>query len=303
MRPRDLLDLLLLGAIWGGAFPMLRVAAPAFGPVALITVRLGVAAVLLGFMLRSLADVRANAGRLFALGLLNSAIPFTLFAFATLHVTAGLAALLNATVPIFGAILTYFVLGERLSAGRVLGIALAFAGIASIVWESTATRSNAGLWGVASGLTASALYATAAIYTRHRLSHLDVRTLSAGSVCGATLAILPFGLLAWPAVPPSTTAWLAAIALGTLCSAVAYLLYFRLLRNVGPARAVTVTFLIPVFGILWGAVFLHEPVTGGLLLRCVLVLLGTALATGALTTDSLFRAQAALRGSTRDRSS
>jgi drug/metabolite transporter (DMT)-like permease len=155
---------------------MLRVASPAFGPVALITVRLGVAAVLLGFMLRSFSDVRANAGRLFALGLLNSAIPFTLFAFATLHVTAGLAALLNATVPIFGAILTYFVLGERLSAGRVLGIALAFAGIASIVWGSAATRSNAGLWGVAAGLTGSALYATAAIYTRRRLSHLDVRT-------------------------------------------------------------------------------------------------------------------------------
>jgi drug/metabolite transporter (DMT)-like permease len=160
-----------------------------------------------------------------------------------------------------------------------------------------------GLWGVAAGLTASALYATAAIYTRRRLSHLDVRTLSAGSVCGATLAILPFGVLAWPAVPPSTTAWLAAITLGALCSAVAYLLYFRLLRNVGPARAVTVTFLIPVFGILWGALFLHEAVTTGLLLRCALVLIGTALATGAVTMDSLFRAQAALRGAARDRSS
>src|SRR5262245_10312345 len=252
MRPRDVFDLLVLGAIWGGAFPMLRVASPAFGPIALITVRLGVAAVLLAFMLRSLEQVRANAGRLFALGLLNSAVPFTLFAFAALHVTAGLAALLNATVPIFGALLAYLVLGERLSTGRVLGIAIAFAGIVSIVWESAATRSSAGLWGVAAGLTASALYATAALYTKRRLSHLDVRTISAGSVCGATLAILPLGVLTWPEVPPANTAWLAAIGLGALCSAVAYLLYFRLLQNVGPARAVTVTFLIPVFGILWG---------------------------------------------------
>lgn len=152
MRPRDFLDLLLLGAIWGGAFPLLRVASPVFGPLALVTVRLGVAAVLLALMLRSLAEARAHARPLLVLGLLNSAIPFALFSFATLHVTAGLAALLNATVPIFGAIFAFLVLRERLSAGRILGIALAFGGIASIVWESAATRSDAGLWGVAAGL-------------------------------------------------------------------------------------------------------------------------------------------------------
>jgi drug/metabolite transporter (DMT)-like permease len=287
MRLRDLLDLLLLGAIWGGAFPMLRIASPAFGPVALITVRLSVAAVLLAFMLRSLTPVRENAGGLLLLGLLNSAVPFTLFAFATLHITAGLAALLNATVPIFGALLAYLVLRERLSAGRVLGIVIAFAGIVSIVWESAATRSDAGLWGVGAGLTGSAMYAAAAIYVKRRLSHLDVRTISAGSVCAATLAILPFGIHEWPDVHPSATAWASAIALGAVCSALAYLLYFRLLRNVGPARAVTVTFVIPVFGIFWGALFLGEPVTPGLLLRCAVVLLGTALATGVLSVESL----------------
>lgn len=283
MRPRDFLDLLLLGAIWGGAFPLLRVASPVFGPLALVTVRLGVAAVLLALMLRSLAEARAHARPLLVLGLLNSAIPFALFSFATLHVTAGLAALLNATVPIFGAIFAFLVLRERLSAGRILGIALAFGGIASIVWESAATRSDAGLWGVAAGLAGSALYAIAAIYARRRLSHLDVRTVSAGSVWWATLAILPFGIYAWPEQSPGPGPWLAVIALGALCSALAYLLYFRLLNNVGAARAVTVTFLIPVFAIAWGAVFLGEPVTPGLLARCAVVLLGTALATGVLT--------------------
>jgi drug/metabolite transporter (DMT)-like permease len=283
VRPRDFLDLVLLGAIWGGAFPMLRVASPAFGPVALVTVRLGVAAVLLAFMLRSLASARANGWPLFVLGLLNSAIPFVLFSFATLHVTAGLAALLNATVPIFGAIFAFLLLRERLSAGRVLGIGLAFAGIASIVWDSADTRSGAGLWGVAAGLAASSLYALAAIYARRRLSHVDVRTIAAGSVCGATLAILPFGVYAWPESGPGAGPWIAAIALGALCSALAYLLYFRLLSNVGASRAVTVTFLVPVFAIVWGAVFLGEAITPGLLARCAVVLLGTALATGVLS--------------------
>jgi drug/metabolite transporter (DMT)-like permease len=280
VRLRDSTDMLLLGAIWGGAFPLLRIASPVFGPVALITVRLVIAAVAMLLILRSLAALRRNAGRLMWLGILNSAVPFTLYSYALLSISAGLGSLLNATVPIFGALLSYFWLGERPALSRVLGIVIAVGGITAIVWDSIAARGEAAALGVGAGLLGAALYALAAIYAKRQLASLDNQTVAAGSLCGAALVMLPAGAYAWPARTPTLGAWIAAAALGVVCSALAYLIYFRLLRNVGAARAVTVSFLIPVFGIFWGAVFLHEPVTLGLLANCAVVLAGTALASG-----------------------
>jgi drug/metabolite transporter (DMT)-like permease len=280
LRPRDVFDLVVLGAIWGGAFPLLRVAVPAFGTVPLVFVRVGVASVLLILMARGFARLREQAGPLFLLGLLNTAVPFALFAFATLYVTAGLAALLNSTTPMFGALVSYLWLGERLTALRVLGIVIGFAGVGSIVWSQIGMHAEGAALGIAAGLLASAMYGVAANFARRKLETIDAPTVAAGSVLGATLALAPVALVRWPAETPGAGAWIAAVALGLVCTAVAYLIYFRLVRNVGPSKAVTVTFLIPLFGIFWGAVFLDEPVTPALLVSCVLVLAGTALATG-----------------------
>jgi len=280
VKLRDLLDMLLIGAIWGGAFPMLRVAAPAFGPVALIGVRVTVASVVLLALLKSRGRLLQLARPLFVLGMLNTAIPFTLFAFATLGVTAGTASLLNATTPMFGAILAFTVLGERLTGLQVFGIGLGFAGIASIVWKEIGTHADASALSVAAGLVGAALYGAAASYARRRLDGVDPMVVATGSVVGATLVMVPAAAFTWPQQTPGASAWASAVGLGLFCTALAYVLYFRLLPRVGAARGVTVTFLIPVFGILWGAAVLGEPLTWTLLLGCVVVLAGTALALG-----------------------
>ena len=286
MKPRDIVDLVALGAIWGGAFPLLRVASPVMGPFALIAVRVAVAGLVLWWVLPDHRSLRANAPKLLVLGLLNTAIPFTSFSFATLKISAGLASLLNATTPMFGAAIAWAWLGERLSAARVLGIVIGFVGIASIVWDRLFTPTEAAALGVLAGLGGAALYGAAACYTRRYVSAIDPRVNAAGSVMGASLVMIPLGAMQWPRVAIPLRVWLCAVALGLICTALAYILYFRLMARIGAARTVTVTFLVPVFGIVWGALFLQEPVTPRLLIGCGIVLLGTALAIGLIGPSS-----------------
>lgn len=282
MKPRDVADLITLGALWGGAFPLQKVAVAAFGPFALVAVRVSVGAAVLLLLLRDYRALRANSGKLLLLGMLNTAIPFSLFSFSTLYITAGLASLLNATTPMFGAAIAWVWLGERLSWSRLLGIVIGFVGIASIVWDKVAVHAGGAMRGVLAGLLAAALYGLAACYTKRHLATLDSKVNAAGSVLGATLVMVPLGAAQWPTMPVPLIAWACAVALGMLCTALAYIIYFRLMPRIGAARSVTVTFLIPVFGIFWGAIFLHEPVTPTLLLGCAVVLFGTALATGVI---------------------
>lgn len=290
MRPRDVGMLVALAAIWGASFPLTRIAAPAFGPVSLVGIRLIVAVVLLLPLVKQLAELRKNFRPLLLLGLLNSAIPFSLFAFAVLHISSGFAALLNSTTPIFGAVLGALVFSEQLTRARVVGILIGCSGVGMLVWDSVGTRSSSAALGILAALIASALYAVAATYAKRRLGTLEPTTLAAGGLAGSALALLPFAVWQWPAEMPGAKEWSCAILLGLVCTGAAYMLYFRLLKNIGVARATTVTFLIPVFGIAWGALLLQEPVTWGLAAACLLVILGTALAVGLLRIPERIRA-------------
>ena len=272
--------MLLLGAIWGGAFVLLRIASPVFGATALAGVRIAIAFFVLLVFLREWSVLRSQPLALFALGVINTAVPFALFAYATLSITSGLAALLNATTPMFGALIAWAWLGERLTARRVAGIVIAFAGVAWLVRGAVGTMGVGALPGVMAALVGAALYGFGASFTRRYLGARDPVAVAAGSVLGATLAIAPFAVATWPQSPIAPRAWFAAVALGVLCTGVAYLIYYRLLRNVGAGRAVAVAFLFPAFGILWGAVVLDEPVTPSLLAGCGVVLAGTALSVG-----------------------
>jgi len=286
VKTRDFVDLFVLGAIWGASFLFMRVAAPEFGAIPLIAARVGIAALFLILVLArrgGLAHVYHHAGRLTLLGAINSAIPFSLFAFAVLSVTAGFASVLNSTAPLFGALVAFIWLRERPSRMRIAGLIVGFAGVLILVWGRLAVRGDGGRTAVIAGLSAAVLYGIAANYTKKKMSDIDPLVIATGSLIAATVLLLPLAWLYWPETPPGRVSWMSTVLLGVFCTGIAYILYFRLLSRIGPAKTLAVTYLIPAFGVLWGHLLLNEPVTPSMIVGCAVILVGTTLATGMLT--------------------
>jgi drug/metabolite transporter (DMT)-like permease len=278
MNFRDTIQLLVLGALWGASFLFMRVAAPEFTPIPLIALRVGIAAIVLSVFVAlrgGFAPIRKNFGALTFVGAANSAIPFSLFAYATLSLTAGFSAVLNATVPLFGAVIAVLWLRQRLENAKIVGLVVGFAGVVILVRHKLSFDAE-GL-AIGAGITAAILYSIVGYYTKHRLSGVDPLAISAGSQIASTLLIAIPAIALWPEQTPTARAWGAAVALGVACTALAYLLYFRLLASVGPAKAMIVTYLIPAFGIAWGALFLSEPITIDMLIGGLVILVGTTI--------------------------
>jgi drug/metabolite transporter (DMT)-like permease len=276
MNPRDLTFFVTLGALWGGSFLLTRVSAPDFGPIPLVGVRIGVAAILMVSILairRELAGLRGRLLSLAFVGALNSAIPFCLFAYATLSLPAGFTSVLNASTPVAGAVLGALVLGERLGRRRAIGLGAGFVGVLILVADRISKPGNAAAIGA--GLLASFCYAIAGHYTRERLKDLKPMTIAAGSMLGSALLLLIPTLALWPSAPPSGRAWTNAIILGIACTGIAYALYFALIASLGAVRAMAVTYVIPVFGVLWGALLLHEAVPASTVVGGAVILAGT----------------------------
>jgi drug/metabolite transporter (DMT)-like permease len=296
MSPANLVQLIFLAALWGASFLFIRVGVAEFGVAPLMALRVSIGALFLIAMLlarrrftATIATIRQRALPLFIVGILNSGAPFCLFAFAELTLSAGATSVINATTPLWGALVAWLWLKDRLTTIRTIGMAIGFAGVLVLVWNQIATPHDgasspigAGLLAAAAALLASALYGVAGNFAKKYLMDVDPMTNAAGSMIGATLVLTPIALLTWPSVPVSAQAWEAVLALGIGCTGIAYFIYFHLITAAGPARAMTVTFVIPLFGILWGTLFLHEPVSHVMLEGCAIVLLGTALATGVL---------------------
>ncbi len=282
MKPRDLADLLVLAMLWGGSFLFMRITAPAFGPVALIEWRVLIAAVFLLPILAwrgGLGLVARHWRALLVVGVTNSALPFVLFAYATLTITGGMAAVLNSTAPLFGAVVGYLWLRDALRRPQVAGLALGVIGVMTLVWDKLDLASG-GVAAVAAGLAASASYGWSANYAKLRLGGVPPLVVATGSQLGAALALAPLAWFFQPAANPPLSAWLCVLALGIACTGLAYILFFRLVANAGSAKAISVTFLVPVFGMLWGALFIGEQVTPTMLAGGVIVLTGTALVSG-----------------------
>ena len=283
MTSRHLLDMLLLAALWGASFLFMRVAVPEFGAVPLITVRVGIAALFLIAVIlvkQQHAQLKGKALPLAVLGLINSAIPFSLFAYSTLFITAGFAAVLNSTAPLFGALIAFVWLKERLPFARLIGLLVGFTGVAVLLSGKVSFKPGGGGFAALGALFAAFLYGIAANYTKQKLTGVKPLVTATGSQIAATLMMLPFAVALWPSVTPSLKAWLSVLALGVFCTAIAYLLFFRLLEQIGPSKTITVTYLIPLFGISWGALFLEEAITLPMLIGGSIILTGTALATG-----------------------
>jgi drug/metabolite transporter (DMT)-like permease len=286
MKAFDIGELVLLAALWGASFLFMRLGAHEFGPIALAFVRVGLATVLLLPLLATrgqLADLRTHWKAMLLVGALNSAIPFALFSFAALYVTAGLSSIVNATTPLWTAVVAFVWLRQGLTKLRALGLVIGFAGVAFLAWDKASFKpddDHSGLWAVLACATATLCYGIAANATKRYLAGVAPLAVATGSQAAAALLLaLPAAWL-WPAASPSATAWGSALALALLCTALAYIMYFRLMSRVGPTNAVSVTFLIPLFAILWGALFLQEAVTLQMAMGGAIVLVGIALALG-----------------------
>jgi len=289
MRSSDVSELLALAALWGASFLFMRLGAAEFGPVALTAVRVGGGAL---FLLPCLAwrgqfgELQRHWHMIFIVGVTNSALPFLCYSYAALSITAGLSSIFNAASPLFGALIAWAWLNDRLTPARVLGLVIGFGGVLGLVWSNASH--GAGFKAGGSGgaivacLAAALLYGGSANLTKRYLAGVAPMAVAAGSQLSAALVLALPALWWWPPAMPSPTAWWSAGLLALLCTGIAYVLYFRLIANVGPANAIAVTFLLPAFAVLWGWLFLREPVTPAMLLGCAVILAGTALATGLL---------------------
>ncbi|MCC7052923.1 MAG: DMT family transporter [Gemmatimonadaceae bacterium] len=283
MSFRETLSLFALAAIWGASYLFIRVAVPALGPLPLAGGRVALAALVLFLGLRltgAPTDLRPHWRKLLVLGGLNAALPFSLISAAELHVTASLAAMLTATAPMWSALFSALWLDEPIRARRAAGLALGVAGVGVLVGWSPLALSPAVLLSILAVIVATASYAGATVYSKRHLSAVPAPTLALGQqVAATTLLALP-ALVRAPAAQPTAAAITALVALAVVCTAVAYLIFFRLLATIGPTRVSTVTYLIPVFGTVWGALFLHEQVSRGMMAGLVLILVSVLLVNG-----------------------
>lgn len=285
MSTRDTLKLLLLSTLWGMSFIFMRVASPEFGVVPLILVRMGLGALLLLPLLMSrnyLQLVRDNIGKLALLGFINHVIPFSLLALATLQLEAGFTSLINATTPIFTALIGALWFATSIQKRQYIGLATAFFGIYVLSGDRLDFDIGGDGWFILAVLGATFFYGLAGNYSKTHLSHLPVRVLAAGSCSISGLVLLIPGLMLWPEAPISGMAWASALALATLSTAVAFLLFFSVLASAGATAASTVTFLVPVSALLWGYLLLDEVLTWRILIGMAITLGGTAVATGML---------------------
>jgi drug/metabolite transporter (DMT)-like permease len=282
MSTANLLRLILLAAIWGGSFLFMRIAAPVLGPAVLIEYRLVFAALFLAaiaLVTRKALSLREHWKHYLILGFFNSALPFLLFAYAAKTLSASVLSVLNATAPIWGAIIGAVWQRQMVSAKVMLGLVLGTIGVALLVgFDHVSSREGAGI-AIAAALFAAFNYGIASTYAKSAKA-VEPFANAHGSMWAAALLVTP-ALAVFPQPgEPTVGIMAAALALGVLCSGVAYLLYYRLIRDVGPTSALTVTFLNPLFGILWGTIFLHEIVGWYTVAGAAIVITGTALVTG-----------------------
>lgn len=287
MNPGSVIRLIVLAALWGGSFLFLRLGVPSFGAGWIIELRVLIAFVfllLVGRWLGRRIDWRTHWRHYTLMGLFNSAVPFLLFAYAAKTLPASMLSVFNSTAPIWGALLGLVFLQMPVSRSAAVGLVLGVIGVAVLTLGGGAALPAGGVWPIAAAALAPVCYAIASALARRAPAAAGgAFENAAGSMGASSLLVLPLCAVLPMNGTPDAVAWGSALALGVLCTGVAYLLYFRLITDVGPMKALSVTFLIPIFGTLWGVLFLGEALTGSLLVGGGLILAGTVLTTGAIS--------------------
>lgn len=283
MRTQDLARLTALAAMWGASFLFLRYAVPSMGAVLLVELRVAIAGVaLLAFVLATGGSVgwkRHWRAYLFV-GTVGLAAPFTLIAQAVSVIDASTAAILNALSPLFASIVAAIWIRDPLTPAKLAGIALCLVGTAVLVGWTPVPMSARELLAASLSVAATALYGYTIVFTKVHLRDANPMATSAGTLLMAAAAMLPFTPVTrdFSAIPAG--AWIAALGLALVSTTVAFILYYRLIADVGPVKAITVTLLVPVFGVLWGVLLLGEPLTAGRLAGCAIILAGCSLILG-----------------------
>ena len=287
VKARDLGALVALAAVWGGSFLFIRVAAPVVGPVTLAGVRVvlaGLALALYALATRVNLDLRRRWKSFLVVGLLNSAIPFVLIGAAELRLTAGLAAILNATTPLFGALVAAVWLRDRLTVGKVVGLLIGLAGVVLLMGWSSLPLTTTTVLAVGASLLGALSYALASVYTKRAFKGVPALAIATGQQLGAAAILVPITLPVaavtspWAHLTPGVL-W-AMVTLALLCTSAAYIIFFYLIGSVGPVPATSVTFLVPAFGLVWSAIFLHEPLTLGTFGGMAIIFVGVLLVLG-----------------------
>jgi drug/metabolite transporter (DMT)-like permease len=268
MKLSDYVRLLVLAAIWGASFLFMRIAAPVLGalPTAFFRVLLGaIGLAVILFVLKTKVDFKGKLKPTMVLGVINSGIPFLMYSVAALLLPAGYSAIFNATTPLMGVLIGSLFFSDSLTPKKAAGVLIGLMGITLLTTTGPVTLSTAVVMGALACLVATSCYGAAGFLTKQWVADkggLDAKLVAFGSQIGATLFLVPFFGISAAVNPPlswgDSTVWLALAAVGFICTACAYILYFRLIADIGPVRSLTVTFLIPPFGVLWGVMFLDE---------------------------------------------
>jgi drug/metabolite transporter (DMT)-like permease len=280
MRPADIARLLLLAAIWGGSFIFMRVLAPVLGPVLTADLRVMIAGLTLILYFRIIKfdpQWRLHWKKYLLIGSINSALPFFLFSFAALHIPASYSVILNSTSPFFAALFSAMWLHERLTVPKLLGLVVGAVGVGLVVRVGTVETDSMMALAVGACLLAAICYGLTATYIRRFGKELKPMSIAGASQVMAGLVLIPLIPFSPMKGELTMTVGIIVVVFSLLCSAVAYLLYYRLIADLGATKALTVTFLMPAFGMLWGFLILHEQITSGMILGAILILIGCAL--------------------------
>ena len=283
MKARDVGMLVLLAAVWGASFLFIRIAAPVLGPLVLVDARVTIAGVVLlcyAVLVRQMPAFRTQWRAFLILGALNAAMPFLLIAQAVIHLNASLAAILNATTPLFTAVVAAWWLKEPLTARQAYGLILGIIGVAILVGWSPLPLTLPVILAAGASLIGALCYAIGGVYAKRTFQDTPPLALSIGQQLGAGILLLPLAMVSPPPTWPTLTVIWAVVGLALLSTAFAYLLYFRLIGSIGPTKTLTVTFLVPVFGLIWGMLILDEPVNLGMLGGLGVILASVLLVTG-----------------------
>jgi len=274
---RTPVELTLLGAVWGGSFLFMRVAATDFGPFALVEVRLALGAlILIPFLWQARARFTPAVWlRVAGIALINSALPFVLFAWGAERAPAGIGAITNAMTVMFAALVAFLFYGEKIGPRRWIGLVAGFVGV-TILASGHIAGANVGAAALA-GTAAALCYGLGINFVRHYLSGFPSAAIAAANLGAGALLLLPLAIYSWPHHPIPAASWLSAVLLGVLCTGIAFVFYYRLIARIGAPRTATVTYLIPLFGVIWAWLLLGEGVTLSMVLAGALILAGVAL--------------------------